>query len=215
MIRRDQLLNDSQASLRAALNGWQSSMWTAIPCIVVSVDYEAMTMVAQPAIQGEIDLPDGTTQTVNLPLLLDVPIVYPGAGDFIITFPIAAMDEVLVVFASRCIDSWWQSGVVSPPMEYRMHDLSDGFAIPGPRSQPNTVPDISETEIQVRNKAGTAFISIDEDGKIKLTSPDSIEITGDVTVTGDVTADGISLKTHTHSVSVPATPFTGNTGAPA
>ena len=33
-------------------------------------------------------------------------------------------------------DSWWQSGGIGVPIESRMHDLSDGFAILAPTSQP-------------------------------------------------------------------------------
>ena len=65
-----------------------------------------------------------------------MPVVFPGGGGFALTFPVAAGDECLVVFASRCIDAWWQSGGVGEPMEPRMHDLSDGFALIGVRSQP-------------------------------------------------------------------------------
>lgn len=149
------------------LDGRQSTIWTAIPCIVNSVDLDAMTCEAQPAIQGVIENEDGSTQNVNLPLLADVPIVFPSAGGFLVTMPMAKGDEVLVVFSSRCIDAWWQSGGINLPMEARMHDLSDGFAIPGPRSQPN-VPsgDISSTDLQIRNDAGTTYLSIKANGKI-------------------------------------------------
>jgi hypothetical protein len=126
------------------------------------------------------------------------------------------------VFASRCIDAWWQSGGIQRPMEARLHDLSDGFAIPGPRSQSRLPAGaVSSTSAQLRNDAGTTYIEIDALGKIKLVSGVSIDITGDVNVTGTLTASvdvvggGKHLATHTHSVSVPSTPFSGNTGAPS
>ena len=106
-----------------------------MPGIVQSVDLATMTCSVQPAIQGTIELEDGSLQTTNYPLLIHVPIIFPRAGNFIITLPLAAGDEVLVSWACRCIDAWWQSGGIQRPMEARMHDLSDGFAIPGPTSQ--------------------------------------------------------------------------------
>lgn len=149
------------------LDGRQSTMWTAMPAIVQSVNLTAMTCVCQIAVQGRSEDPEGTVSFHNISVIQDVPIVFPSAGGFSITFPITAGDEVLLVFASRCIDSWWQSGGYSNiPMEFRMHDLSDGFAIPGPKSQPNVIGGISATDCQIRNSAGTTFLSIGADGKI-------------------------------------------------
>lgn len=214
---RDQLLNDAEQAMRLVLDGRQSCIWTAMPGIVQSVDLAAMTCEIQPAIQGTIEDENGKLQSVNLPLLVDVPIVFPGAGGFVITFPIAAGDEVLVVFGSRCIDAWWQSGGIQRPMEARMHDLSDGFAIPGPRSQPKKVSSISATAVQIRNDAGDAYIEIAPDGKIKLVSATGIDLKGDLSVTGsidatvDVTVGLISLKNHVH----PVTTAPGTTGIPS
>lgn len=189
---RAQLLNDSEEALRIAFDSFQSSVWTAMPGVVQSVDLDAMTCEVQPAIQGTIVDENGDTKNVDYPLLTDVPIVFPSAGGFIITFPIKSGDEVLVVFASRCIDAWWQSGgVKNQAMEIRMHDLSDGFAIPGPRSQPKTVDSISSTGLQIRNDAGTSYVEIAADGKIKLVSPGEIDITAPaISVTGAVVVSG-------------------------
>lgn len=142
------------------LDGRQACLWTALPGIIESVDLSAMTCVVQAAIQAPINDENGDTTFVNLPLLLDVPIVFPSAGGFTITFPLAAGDEVLVVFGSRAIDAWWQSGGTQKPVESRMHDLSDAFAIPGPKSQANLVSGISSSKLQIRNDAGTVYLSV-------------------------------------------------------
>lgn len=156
-----QYLNDNEEGQRLAQDGHQARIWTAMPGIVQSVDLAKMTCVVQLAIQGRAEDEEGALTYQNISLLQDVPIVFPRAGGFTITFPIAAGDEVLVVFASRCIDSWWQNGgFANKPMEFRMHDLSDGFAIPGPSSQPKVIEAISSTEIQIRNDAGDTYLSI-------------------------------------------------------
>lgn len=142
------------------LDGRQACIWTAMPGIVQSVSLSTMTCEVQPAIQGRIENENGSIEIKALPLLLDVPIVFPSAGGFNLTFPIAADDEVLVVIASRCIDAWWQLGGVQRPMELRMHDLSDGFAIPGPKSQPNVISGISSSKVQLRNDAGTVYFGV-------------------------------------------------------
>lgn len=164
-----QYLNDQEEAIRLALDGREADMWTAMPCIVDSVDLVKMTLNCVIAIQGRFQNPDGSITWVNIGNgpIQDVPIVFPSSGGFTITFPIIPGDEVLVVFASRCIDAWWQSGGIgNKPLEYRMHDLSDGFAIPGPKSQPNVISGVSTTDMQIRNNTGTTFLSIGADGKI-------------------------------------------------
>ncbi len=217
---RTQLLNDAEAAITTALDGRQARIWTALPGIVQSVDWDMMTVEVQPAIQGVATNSQGAQSYVNLPKLVDVPICFPSAGGFLLTLPIAADDEVLVIIASRCIDAWWQNGGANNvPLELRMHDLSDGFAIPGPRSQPN-VPSgaISSTNAQLRNDAGTTYVEITPAGNINLISPTGIQIaapsvviTGDLAVTGDLgvtglgaitgelTANGVPVSTHVHS----------------
>ena len=93
-----------------------------------------MTVTVQPSIRGRVEQPDGSTKSVALPLLVDVPAVFPSGGGFTLTFPIHQGDECLVVFADRCIDAWWQSGGIGEPLETRTHNLSDGFALVGPFS---------------------------------------------------------------------------------
>lgn len=176
MDRRERL-NELQESVRLAQDGRQATMWTALPCIVQSVDLEAMTITAQPAIKATVTNEQGVGNLVNLPLLLDVPICFPSAGGFTLTLPIAQGDEVLVVFSSRAIDSWWQSGDVGRPVEARMHDLSDGFAIVGPRSQPRVIPNISSTNLQIRNDTGDTYIEITPNGVINLVASMEVNVT--------------------------------------
>lgn len=172
-------INEPEEAQRAALDGRQARIRTAMPGLVTAVDLAKQTLSVQPAIQGQQDFPDGTTEAVNLPLLVDVPIVWPRAGGFALTFPIKVGDEVLVVFGDRCIDSWWQSGGVGAPLEPRMHDLSDAFAILAPASQPKAqeLTNVSGTSVQLRNLAGTAYLEITEDGDINLVSPRDVKTT--------------------------------------
>ena len=213
---RRELANDHEEAFRLALDGRLACLWTSFPGIVQSVNWAQMTCVVQPAIQGSITDENNNTTFVNLPVLVDCPIVFQKAGGFVLTLPIAAHDEVLVSIANRCIDAWWQSGGIQQPVEYRMHDLSDGFVIPGPCSLPNVIPNISPTDAQLRNKAGTAVIGIAPSGAIYLTSAISttvngnLVVTGSVTATGQVTANSVPLSIHTHPVSTAP----GTTGVP-
>ncbi len=201
MDRRERF-DDPEETTRMALDGAAAQLWVALPAIVESVDFAKMTLSAQPALTGSQNSPDGSTSAVNMPLLVDVPIVFQGGGGYTITMPIAKGDECLIVFADRCIDAWWQSGGVQAPMEARMHDLSDGFAFIGPRSQPKVVPNINTSKVQIRSDDGTVFVEIDKTGKVNITAPTSVTVTspittftGNIKVNGTATIDGASTLT--------------------
>jgi hypothetical protein len=200
--------------LRSALEGFQADLWTALPGTIESFDPTKMTCVVKPSIQARVRSADGKAPVpgaifdkddwwwVSLPVLGDVPVVFPSGGGFTLTFPLLPGDPVLVVFASRCIDAHWQSGGVQPQAELRMHDLSDGFAIPGHRPLPSVPPSVSESTVQLRSDDGAVIIELTDGhvanviapGGINLTGPVTIEGTltqkGDVTVTGDIAATG-------------------------
>jgi hypothetical protein len=196
-MRREERLDDQELSIREALETQQSKMWTAIPAIVVDVDLDTQTLSAQPAIQAVVRDKDNNTSNVSLPVLINVPIVFPRAGGFALTLPITSGDEVLIVFGARCIDSWWQSGGIGVQAEQRMHDLSDGFAILAPTSQPKKLTGVSSDSVQIRNYDGGTYVEIDSSGKINLVSGSEIEISaptikldGDVEITKDLLVGG-------------------------
>lgn len=190
MDRRERI-NDPEEAIRIAIESRLAGLWSALPGIVSAVDLGKQTVSVQPAIKGEVFAPDGTAEQVNLPLLVDVPIVFPRAGGFAITLPVAAGDECLVVFSSRCIDAWWQSGGVQAQAEWRMGDLSDGFAIPGPTSQPRKLANVQANALELRDSARSTYISLSASG---------IEIKGDIKHTGNITSNNKNIgSTHSHS----------------
>lgn len=188
-----ELYGDTQAALRAALDGLQARLWTQLPGIIESFDAEKMTAKVRPAIQGVQQLQDGTYKAVNLPFLLDCPVMLQGGGGFIITCPIAQGDECVVFFAARCIDAWWQSGAAQasqPQSELRMHNLSDGFVFVGPFSQPNVIANYAANAVVIRKKDGTAFISLDTDGVAVIEAPGGATINADTTINGNTVMNG-------------------------
>ncbi|MDD3310945.1 MAG: Gp138 family membrane-puncturing spike protein [Pseudodesulfovibrio sp.] len=170
MDRRERY-DDFVEAVRVAMDGRLSELWTAMPCIVESYDAEAETITAQPAVRGRVLQPDGSETLVALPLLVDVPAIFPGAGGFTLTFPVKAGDECLVVFASRCIDAWWQSGGVGNPLETRQHDLSDGFAFVGPRCRARALDGVSTENVQLRTDDGKASVTMRPDYTIVAANP--------------------------------------------
>lgn len=152
-----------QVAVRAALDGRQAQTWTAMPGILQSFDAEAVTASVQIAIQAQVRQPDGTWLDTTISVCADCPVVFGGGGGCVGTFPLDQGDEGLLVFASRCIDAWWQSGGVQKQAELRMHDLSDGFFIPGCFSQPraaNITGGVSTSEAQLRSLDGTVMARV-------------------------------------------------------
>jgi len=215
MSDRSELLDDPQVAAQATMDGLQARLWTALPGVVVDVNLSAQTCSVQPTIQGVVTDAQNNAVAVNLPVLLDVPIIFPRAGGFAVTMPLAAGDEVLVVFASRCIDAWWQNGGIGAPVEARMHDLSDAIAIPGPTSQPRKLSAVQTDGLELRNESRSVFIKLTNAG-IQIQG-DIVHVgntaqTGNLGVLGTLTNNGTNVgSTHVHS-GVQAGP--SNTGGP-
>jgi hypothetical protein len=190
---------------------WQHAcdLRVAVPAVVVSFNATKQTVVVQPAVQENI-FQNLVPTPINLPQLADVPIIIPRAGGFAVTLPITAGDECLVVFADMCINAWWSQGAptdLNQPMpnqeERRRHDLSDGFAILGPWSQPRVLSDYSTSALEVRSDDGNTVIEV-ASGSVTMT-PDGgtseISITpGTINLTATtVNINGQSYALHTHS----------------
>lgn len=238
-------MDDPLVAARTMLRGWQSNLWTALPAIIQSYDAAKVTVSAQPAIQAQVRDPKGKWSNVNLPVCLDCPVFWPGGGGYFASFPLAAGDEGALLFSSRCIDSWWQSGGVQTQAEFRLHNLSDGMFIPGLFSQkrlPSPAP--SADTAQLRNGDATLLVELNgTTGIVKLKAPTKITLDAPITemtgvfnalnqgggpstgvITGNITATG-TITGQTDVVAGTISGKThhhggvqtggGNTGAPA
>lgn len=213
MDRRERV-HDPEETLRMAFEAMISRVWTALPGVVQAVTNGGNTVEVQPAINGRVRQPDGTYKPIQMPKLVDVPICWQGGGGATWTFPVTNGDECLVVFSSRCIDSWWQNGFVVPtggkgadgkpvnvlnnPPEYRLHNLSDGFAIVGVRSKSRAFASFDTTTARLRTDDDSCYIEFDPvNKKVKIVA------------SGGITLNGVTIDTNSNVVS-PAT-ITGQT----
>lgn len=215
---------DQEEMIRLALKAMQSRIWTALPGIVEKFDADRMTVDVQPTINGVARAQDGSTFDLQMPVIPDCPVMFQGGGGATFTFPIAAGDECLLIFASRCIDSWWGQGGVQGQDELRMHNLSDGFAIVGLRSLPRAIS-VDPNVVRLRNDDDSAYYEFNPTAKtMTMVAPGGITMNGvtidssgnvgspaTVTATTDVVGGGKHLKTHVHSG---VTAGGANTGAP-
>jgi hypothetical protein len=221
MQRDAQITGGPDQAHAAQIEGRLKDLHTCLPGIIVSFDPATQTAAVQPAVK-RIFTERGAT---NLPVCVDVPVAFPGGGDFFLTFPVKAGDECILLFSERAIDYWHANGGTQLPAEYRLHDLSDGIAQVGLNSQPKKLAalQMDGAELRTRDRAtflrltpGKIYIKGDLDLQGNLTQTGNQSVTGNttaVTVTGttDVIAAGKSGKAHTHSG---VQTGSGNTGTP-
>jgi streptogramin lyase len=169
-----------------------------------------MTADVQPTINGLARVPGNGYQSYQMPLLLDCPIVWQGGGGVTATFPIKVGDECLVVFASRDINNWFQQGWINqspqmdPPEPFRMHNLSDGFAIVGLRSQPRAfatdtenaglITDDGNTYVKVNPT--TKAVAVQASGGINLNGL-TIDSSGNLSTAGNISTTSGAVNAHT------------------
>lgn len=170
------------AFVDVAIENRLKSLRTATPGFIVSFDKDSQTASVQPAIK--MMMGDGTQK--DLPLCLDVPVKFPRGGDFVMTFPVKAGDECLLIFADRCIDGWFSGGSTAAPADYRMHDLSDGFALVGFSSTSGKVSGFDTDGVSLRNLDKTTSVKLADDGSVTTkTQSGSYAMTADGAMTID------------------------------
>lgn len=144
---------------------------------------KAKTIDVRPVIQRVVD-----GQAIDLPLFPDVPPIFMQGGSSYDAHPIAAGNYCLLLINERCFDRWYAGDDGQPPLEFRMHDYSDGFALVGvnPASMAKTIPTTIE-------RFGDSTVT----GAWVHTG--SYDLTGPLTVTGSTTTIGNTDST-TYSV---------------
>ena len=106
-------------------------MNTAIPGVVVTVrqSLHQMTVDVQPMVSFMTE--DG--ESIDRPVVLNVPIHFPTSKKSGMTFPVEPGDPVFLIYSMRNMDSWKrQDGTQSAiPTDNRKFDKKDCVAIPG------------------------------------------------------------------------------------
>lgn len=201
-------------AIENVVDGKIAEIHIAEPCILVSYDPQKQTAVLQPTTKALVRKPDGTTEWVSKPLLLDSKVIFPSGGGVSLTFPLKAGDAIFAVMSSRSPDVWQQNGGEQQVINARMHDLSNAFCFPGARPDAEALANVSTDSTQLRSDDGQTVIDI-KDGAVALKAQDTqIEATNDRAVMrkGDllvsVTATRIDLGDGGSAVITEAGPST-------
>lgn len=127
---RNSTLQDLLARFRSSL---VADLHTALPGKIVRYDASTQKADVQLLIKERYIDETGATQARELPVIPAVPVQFPGAGGYRITFPVANNDTGLVVFSEASLDKWLVSGGTVDPSDDRRHDITDAVFLPGLR----------------------------------------------------------------------------------
>lgn len=161
-----------------------ANLHTAVPAKVTMVS--DTTINCQPVINRMVD-----GVSVPLPEFIEVPPVFMQGGDSYTAHPIAQGDYCLLLIAERCFDRWYAGADFMPPLEMRMHDYSDGFALVGinPAARAIQIPQVI-THIGDTYQKGDYVHDGDRTQTGNQTVNGNVTINGNLTVNGDITCTG-------------------------
>jgi uncharacterized Zn-binding protein involved in type VI secretion len=222
-----QMLGLKSKVIEKTFDNFDFGLRVAMPGIIQSFDSTKQTVEVVVAITEIVLQEDGSYATEEIPILVDVPICFPTAGGFSVTFPVVKGDECLVVFADTCFDAWHFKGaqetgedIAQDQMSLRRHDLSDGIAILGLNSQITKLTNYSEDSLQIRSDEEQTYIDVKDDaikivvnetylevkdGEINIDSQTTINIknTGDIAIEGgtvEIKGDSVVIASGTMGV---------------
>jgi len=199
-------------TIRTALDSMLVNLHTALPCEVVAVDYEMQTVDVK-IVVNRITSDD---KVIAFDILTEVPIGYTQTKQYSITLPINIGDTGQLIFNERQLDNWIVNNEIKEPDDTRKHSLSDALFIPNFVSRINNIPNISESELEIRTRDNLTKIRINENGTITADCKDFIINSENTTINattkftvnspdsnfngGTVKNDGVSMhNTHIRS----------------
>lgn len=192
---------DLETLVDTAISARLDGVFTAMPGIITSYDASKQSATVQPAVWAAYENEQGDRVPERLPVVQAVPVVFPGAGGFRITFPVAKGDTCLLVFTNCSMDRWLATGGEQDPGDDRRHSIGDAVCIVGLRNFANPL-----------SSAPTTTMSMGQDG-----GP-TIEITGSEIHAGGT--EPLVLRSeflaHTHATAAlgaPSPPITGAAGS--
>lgn len=144
--------------VKQAISSYLNSIHTCLPAKIIDYDFTLQKANVQPVLNKKFLNGD----TPQMPVISNVPVVFPRGGGFNMSWPLNPGDTVLLVFSERSMDNWLQTGGIVTPLDPRKFDLSDAIAIPGliPFSEPSGIQD--NESFMIRN--GSARMKISPDG---------------------------------------------------
>lgn len=156
---------DIVQAVQEVIDAERREIYTALPGRVKAFD-----PATQRATIEVLHKPRFNGRPVDMPDLVEVPVVMPRGGGFAFTFPLKAGDGVQVMFQSRDMSEFYERGEREQAFTLRTADLSDAVAIPGLEPAPRVLGSYNPDSFELRSEDGETKIEITADGKIALES---------------------------------------------
>ncbi|MBW9432822.1 hypothetical protein FHC77_19110 [Atlantibacter hermannii] len=116
----------------------------------------------------------------QLPEFIEVPPVILQGGGSYIAEPVSTGDYCLVLISERCYDAWYAGSDFVSPLEMRMHDYSDGFALCGvnPQARAISIPTIRRMIQGDSDHTGSMYLTGDLEQAGGKTTLEECEVLG-------------------------------------
>jgi hypothetical protein len=179
-------MQDLTDFLREFLDYYFTQVHTSFPGVVTEYDASTRRATVQPSLKRRA----GNKEYVPFPLLIDVPVVFPGTKKWTIHFPLEKDDEVAVFFSERALEAWKEVGQdeIEDP-DPRRYSLSDAYCMPG--LQPQAFISATEGGLQIIHKSAFNGDFISQ----VLMDDDKIEVKYKKNATVTIDDDHINSKT--------------------
>ena len=131
-----------------------SDVHTALPAKVMSYDKDAQQADIKPLIKRVIRTRLGSPVEEELPIIPGVPVAFPGANGFFISFPVVPGDTGMLIFCERNIDRWRENGNDVNPGDQRCHGLAGATFHPGLKTRSNALADADGANMAMGKDGG-------------------------------------------------------------
>jgi len=148
---------------------------TCLPGIIRSYDHTSFTasveIVAKRVFVDRSQEVERETP-VKMPILVEVPVMFPHGGNFHMLFPVSRGDACVVYFSERDFSRWYGTSKISAPDSKRTHSLSDSICFVGiyPKQTAGTFTSTSATDLQIRSFDNKISITMTPTGNIHILS---------------------------------------------
>lgn len=184
--------------LEQAKNSAMMDVRVSMPAKIISFDPATKTAQVEICMQ----MVDDDDTATEYPPLTDCPCLFTRGGGFHVVHPYSEGDSGLVLFSDRCLDGWFESGRSAPPMDFRIHSMSDAYFIGGADHLADVSPIVGGAMF-IGKDDNSAGLQINSDGSLILKGA-SLQIEPPVTTNstidaiGQITANGKPLDGHSH-----------------
>ena len=173
--------------LEQAKNNAMMDVRVSMPARIVSFDPATKTA----SVEIGLKMVNADDSQSEYPPLVDCPCLFTRGGGFHLVHPYKAGDKGIVLFSDRCFDGWFQAGQVAPPMDFRVHSMSDAYFIGGADCLDDVSPIVGNAMF-IGKDDNSAGVTIKASGDIDLNGV-NISPSGIITL-----PDGTILNSHVH-----------------